>query len=93
MKIDISFIPKDYLNNSLINLSNKEITNPYKSIEKLKSDKKALRRFYEQRSNYLRLILQLTRLEEELWLKHEYTLSKKCKEYVNNLEKRFKLLN
>lgn len=93
MKIDLSFLPKDFLNHTLINLSDKEITNPYRSIEKLKSDKKALRRFYEQRSNYLRLILQLTKLEEELDLKHEHDLAKKCKEYVDNLEKRFNHLN
>lgn len=93
MKIDISFIPKNYLNHSLLNLSEKEITNPYMSIEGLKSDKKALRRFYEQRSNYLKLILQLTRLEEELDLKQEHVLAKKCKEYIEYLEKRYKLMS
>ena len=93
MKIDISFIPKDFLNHTLLNLSNKEITNPYRSIEELKQDKKAIRSFYEQRGNYLSLILQLNRLEEELWLKHEYNLAEKCKEYVNDLEKEFKLAN
>jgi hypothetical protein len=87
MRIDISFIPKDYLNHSLQLLSNKEITNPYKRIDELQNDKKALRRFYEERSNYLRLVLQLTRLEEVLLLKHEENLAQKCKEYVNNLEK------
>ncbi len=93
MKIDISFIPRDYLNRTLLSLSDKEITNPYRCLEDLKKDKKAIRSFYEQRSNYLSLILQLNRLEEELWMKHEYRLAEKCKEYVDDLEKEFKLAN
>ena len=87
MRIDISFIPNDYQSQSLRMLSNKEVTNPYKRIDEIKNDKKALRRFYEERGNYLRLVFQLTKLEEELMLKNEQSLAAQCKEYMANLNK------
>ncbi|MBN1302251.1 MAG: hypothetical protein JW995_13630 [Melioribacteraceae bacterium] len=93
MRIDISFIPEEYLNHSLIKLINKEITYPYKKLDEIKGDTKALRKFYEERSNYLSLLHHLSKLEEDLYLKDEYSLAQKCHEYIINLEKRFKVLN
>lgn len=93
MKIDLSFIPETYLNHSLIKLADKEISNPYLNLEALKYNSKEIRRFYEERSNYLNLIYNLTKLEEELWQKHEASLAEKCHNYIMSLESRFKKVN
>lgn len=93
MRVDISFIPETYLNNSLVKLLNKEISNPYRNLQELSANSKDIRKFYEERSNYLTLIYNLTKLEEELYQKHEIMLAEKCHEYIMSLESRFKSAN
>jgi hypothetical protein len=93
MRVDISFIPQAYLNNSLVKLLNKEISNPYRNLDELRANRKDLRRFYEERNNYLTLIYNLTKLEEELYQKQEISLAEKCHEYIMNLESIFKRAN
>lgn len=93
MKIDISFIPRSFLSNSLIQLANKEITYPYKDLERIKNNKRELRKFYEERMNYLSLVHQLTKLEEDLLLKEEQILAKQCHDYIERMQQLFTVTN
>ena len=93
MRVDISFIPETYLNNSLVKLLNKEISNPYRKLDELESNRKAIRKFYEERNNSLTLIYILTKLEEEIYQKHETNLAEKCHDYIMSLEDRYKTAN
>lgn len=86
MRINISFIPESLLTAKLVNLSNKEIDNPYKySVSRGESDKFSIP-YIQKRSNYLNFKKLLSDFVEDQYKQHNEKLAEKCIKYLNEVD-------